>query len=121
MEELLGFMAIERSRALMSEYDLKWVDLLSVATDGARSMVGGKSGLIHHIQNQNSNVVFYDCIIHQTALCSSSLLSCLMFSTVTSMVNFLRERSSLIHGLFRTYLAELDSMYTDLLLHNNVR
>ncbi|KAJ4946945.1 hypothetical protein JOQ06_008988 [Pogonophryne albipinna] len=41
--------------------------------------------------------------------------------TVTRLVNFVRESSSLQHRLFRSLLEEMSSEHKDLLLHNDVR
>ena len=42
-------------------------------------------------------------------------------NTVTRLVNFVRESSSLQHRLFRALLEEMSAEHKDLLLHNDVR
>ncbi|KAJ4934941.1 hypothetical protein JOQ06_007721 [Pogonophryne albipinna] len=42
-------------------------------------------------------------------------------ATVTRLVNFVRESSSLQHRLFRSLLEEMSSEHKDLLLHNDIR
>ena len=44
-----------------------------------------------------------------------------MMDTVTRLVNFVWESSSLQHRLFRALLEEMSMEHTNLLLHNDVR
>uniref|UniRef100_A0AAR2KEC7 DUF4371 domain-containing protein n=1 Tax=Pygocentrus nattereri TaxID=42514 RepID=A0AAR2KEC7_PYGNA len=75
----------------------------SVVTDGAPSMVGQQKGLVSRLAAVIPALTAFHCIIHK------------------SLVNFIRESSSLQHRLFRALLEEMSAAHHDLLLHNDVR
>lgn len=84
-------------------------------------MVGAHKRLVQRLINDpkcNSDLLSYHCIIHQSVLCCKldSGLEEIM-KTVMSPVDFIRGKSSLQHGQFKSLLREVD----DLLFHNNVR
>lgn len=60
-------------------------------------------------------------LIHQIVLCARLCgeLENTMDS-VMAIINFIRSKSSLQHGLFRTMLADMSAEHCDLLLHNNI-
>lgn len=96
--------------------------IVSVVTDGAPSMVGHRKGLVSRLSAVNPALLAFHCIIHKTALCAklSGEMQEVM-DTVTRLVNFVRESSSLQHRLFRALLEEMSAEHKDLLLHNDVR
>ena len=96
--------------------------VVSVVTDGAPSMVGRRQGLVSRLSAVNPTLLAFHCIIHKAILCAK--LSEEMkgrMDTVTRLVNFVRESSSLQHRLFRALLEEMSAEHKDLLLHNDVR
>uniref|UniRef100_A0A3P8T1D6 HAT C-terminal dimerisation domain-containing protein n=1 Tax=Amphiprion percula TaxID=161767 RepID=A0A3P8T1D6_AMPPE len=83
--------------------------IVSIVTDGAPSMVGQHKGLVSRLSAVNPALLAFHCIIHKSVLCAKLL------------VNFIRESSSLQHGLFRAMLDEMSAEHKDVLLHNDVR
>ncbi|XP_064107212.1 general transcription factor II-I repeat domain-containing protein 2-like [Macrobrachium nipponense] len=60
----------------VNNLDLCWAKLKSVTTDGARNMVGSKTGLLEKICNEvvhGTPPLKFHCIIHQQVLCSKVL------------------------------------------------
>lgn len=97
--------------------------LISVATDGAPSMRGSKRGFVTLLQKAlDRNLLAFHCILHQEALCAQTFPSeCMaVMNLVIEMVNKIIAKA-LNHRQFRALLDEVDSEYSDLLLHNKVR
>ena len=68
-----GHNVFEKLHETLRSLNLDWKKLTSVTTDGAKSMVGRKSGLIGRINNQMEDIgenfpIALHCIIHQQAL-----------------------------------------------------
>lgn len=88
-----------------------WSHAVSVATDGAPSMVGKKAGVVaklrEKVQTENPEQEFWNfhCIIHQEALCSRSLKMDNVMDVVIKTVNFIRAKG-LNHRQFDTLLSE---------------
>ncbi|XP_029905790.1 general transcription factor II-I repeat domain-containing protein 2B-like [Myripristis murdjan] len=96
--------------------------IVSVVTDGAPSMVGRHKGLVSRLSAVNPALQSFHCIIHKSVLCAKlSEEMREVMDTVTRLVNFVRESSSLQHRLFRALLEDVSAEHKDLLLHNNVR
>ncbi|XP_073713752.1 protein FAM200A [Misgurnus anguillicaudatus] len=96
--------------------------VVSVVTDGAPSMVGHRKGLVSRLSAINPELLTFHCIIHQSVLCAKLGKEMKeVMDTVTRLVNFVRENSSLQHRIFRALLEEMSAEHTDLLLHNDVR
>lgn len=68
------------------------------------------------------NLLAFHCILHQEALCAQTFPSeCMaVMNLVIKMVNKIIAKA-LNHRQFRALLDEVDSQYSDLLLHNKVR
>lgn len=97
--------------------------LISVATDGAPSMRGSKRGFVTLLQKAlDRNLLAFHCILHQEALCAQTFPSeCMaVMNLVIEMVNKIIAKA-LNHRQFRALLDEVDSEYSNLLLHNKVR
>lgn len=97
--------------------------LISVATDGAPSMRGSKGGFVTLLQKAlDRNLLAFHCILHQEALCAQTFPSeCMaVMNLVIEMVNKIIAKA-LNPRQFRALLDEVDSEYSDLLLHNKVR
>ncbi len=96
--------------------------IVSVVTDGAPSMVGPQKGLVSRLSTVNPALLTFHCIIHKSVLCAKLCGEMkVVMDTVTRLVNFLRESSSLQHRLLRSFLEEISAEHMDLLLHNDVR
>ena len=111
--------------ALKSTLDSRNIDaksIISVATDGAPSMIGRSRGLTARLKEDNPNTINCHCIIHQSVLCASMGDEFHeVMKTIVKIVNFLQSTSALQHRLLRSFLTEIDASYDDLLLHSNVR
>lgn len=96
--------------------------VVSVVTDGAPSMVGHQKGFVSRLRVNNPALLPLHCIIHQSVLCAKLCGKMKeVMDSVTKLVNFVRESSSLQHRLFKALLEETSAAHSDLLLHNNVR
>ncbi|XP_072401609.1 general transcription factor II-I repeat domain-containing protein 2B-like [Diabrotica undecimpunctata] len=94
--------------------------MISFSTDGAPAMIGKEKGVVKRIRNKNSNLITYQCIIHQVALCGKlSARFKEVMDNLVKLINFMRSHSALQHRNFKEFLPECDSAYSDLLEHNN--
>lgn len=95
----------------LDRLEVDWSRLVSVATDGAPSMVGKKAGVVvklrEKIQAVNPEQVFWNfhCILHQEALCSKCLKMDHVMRVVIQTVNFIRAKG-LNHRQFEALLSE---------------
>ncbi|ROL47376.1 General transcription factor II-I repeat domain-containing protein 2B [Anabarilius grahami] len=102
------------------EIDVK--NVVSIATDGAPSMIGRERGLVARLRAHHPDLMAYHCIIHQMVLCANLGERYMeVMTTVMKLVNFLRASSALQHLLLRSFLIEVNATFDDLLLHNHVR
>ncbi|XP_059835935.1 general transcription factor II-I repeat domain-containing protein 2A-like [Hypanus sabinus] len=102
---------------------IKTTHLVSVATDGAPSMTGAHKGFVVLLQKSlDRKLLTFHCILHQEALCAQTFSpECTeVMDVVIQIVNKIMAKS-LNHRQFRLLLDELESAYSDLLLHNKVR
>ncbi|XP_076038317.1 protein FAM200C-like [Oratosquilla oratoria] len=86
-------------------------------------MRGSKRGFVTLLQKAlDRNLLAFHCILHQEALCAQTFPSeCMaVMNLVIEMVNKIIAKA-LNHRQFRALLDEVDSEYSDLLLHNKVR
>ena len=103
--------------------DIKTTHLVSVATDGAPSMTGAHRGFVALLQKSlNRKLLSFHCILHQEALCAQTFPpECTeVMNVVIQIVNKIMAKG-LNHRRFRALLDEVESTYSDLLLHNRVR
>ena len=106
--------------------ELPWSKLISVTTDGARSLLGKNLGMIRLLnekykrEHPNHVLVSFHCILHQESLCKSALSFHQIVNSVVNVVNIIRSKA-LNHRQFRSLLNDLDSDYDDILYHKNVR
>ncbi|XP_073714947.1 general transcription factor II-I repeat domain-containing protein 2-like [Misgurnus anguillicaudatus] len=102
-----------------------WSRAVSLATDGAPSMIGKKAGVVtkftEKVQSANGgcDIWTFHCILHQEALCCKSLKMDNVMKVVIQTVNFIRSRS-LNHLQFDSLLREKDHIY-GLPYHTEVR
>ena len=103
--------------------DIKITHLVSVATDGAPSMTGAHRVFVALLQKSlNRKLLSFHCIRHQEALCEQTFPpECTeVMNIVIQIVNKIMAKG-LNHRQFRALLDEVESTYSDLLLHNRVR
>ena len=102
-----------------------WSRAISLATDGAPSMVGRKAGVAtkfrEKVQDANGGQDFFafHCILHQEALCCKTLKMDHIMSVVVKTVNFIRARG-LNHRQFDTFISDND-IHAGLPYHTDVR
>ncbi|KAF7662874.1 hypothetical protein LDENG_00224530 [Lucifuga dentata] len=97
--------------------------LVSVATDGAPSMRGTQKGFVTLLQKSlDRKLLTFHCILHQEALCAQTFpTGCMeVMNHVIQIINKIVAKG-LNHRQFCALLDEIDSAYSDLLLHNKVR
>ncbi len=103
--------------------EINTTHLVSVATDGAPSMRGAQKGFVTLLQKSlGRKLLTFHCILHQEALCAQTFpLECMeVMDLVIQIVNKIMAKG-LNHRQFCSLLDEVDSAYSDLLLHNKVR
>ena len=121
-ERTRGKEIYEALKSMLDSRDIDAESIISVITDGAPSMIGRGRGLTARLKEDNPDMINYHCIIHQSVLCASMGDEFYeVKETIMKIVNFLQSASALQHRLLRSFLAEIDASYDDLLLHNNVR
>ena len=118
------FQALEKC---IDKYGLPWNRLVCLATDGAPAMRFSRIDVVEYVENKlNSlgtekvNFISVHCILHQEALCSKSLQMREVMDVVVETVNFIRSRR-LTHRQFKSFLADMDSEYGELLYHTEIR
>ncbi|XP_060786769.1 general transcription factor II-I repeat domain-containing protein 2A-like [Neoarius graeffei] len=109
----------------VTDMKLPWDKLVGLTTDGAPAMCGEKSGLVGRMrvkmqENCTGELTAYHCLIHQETLCCKVLKMEEVMSTVTQTVNFIRAKG-LNHRQFQSFLREIDSAFTDIPYHTEVR
>ena len=96
--------------------------IVSVTTDGAPSMIGKDTGFVAlFTRHVGHPLLTFHCIVHQEALCAKSGLKELevIMKCVTKTVNFITARA-LNNRKFAQLLNEVQSVYSGLLMYNNV-
>lgn len=102
-----------------------WSRAVSLATDGAPSMIGKKAGVVtkfrEKVQAANGGGDFwtFHCILHQEALCCKSLKMDHVMEVVVRTVNFIRARG-LNHRQFDSLLSDCNITH-GLPYHTEVR
>ncbi|GBM38169.1 Protein ZBED8 [Araneus ventricosus] len=132
-EELLGLLPLLRqtrgediANAVQKCLEDNGIDInkiVSIATDGARSMTGIYRGVTSILQKKiNHEILTFHCIIHQKALCTQTFPAEIVevMNLVIKIINSILAKA-LYHRQFKDFLEEIDSQFSDLLLHNKVR
>ncbi|GBM42554.1 General transcription factor II-I repeat domain-containing protein 2A [Araneus ventricosus] len=97
--------------------------IVSIATDGARSMTGIHRGVTSILQKKiNHEILTFHCLIHQEAL-SAQLFPAEIFEVMNLVIKIINSilAKALYHRQFKDFIEEIDSQFSDLLLHNEVR
>ena len=99
---------------VVKKFKLNAAILCCVTTDGALSITGKTNEFITNFVNGvgAQNVVVSHCIINQKNLCTKVVDLAEVMGNVFNCVNYIRVRG-LNHRLFKTFLEELDSEYSD--------
>ena len=104
------------------EERLDWQKLCGVCTDGAPAMLGSKSGLVELVRKKKLSVEGTHCLIHREALAAKTLPKPLKdhLTTAIKAVNYIKG-SALNTRLFDSLCKDMDSAYSTLLYHTEVR
>ncbi|GBN43755.1 General transcription factor II-I repeat domain-containing protein 2A [Araneus ventricosus] len=132
-EELLGLLPLsvqtrgeDIANAVQNCLEDNGIDInkiVSIATDEARSMTGIHRGVTSILQKKiNQEILTFHCTIHQEALCAQTFPAEIVevMNLVIKIINSVLAKS-LYHRQFKDFLEEIDSQFSDLLLHNKVR
>lgn len=107
----------------LDKLGVDWTKAVSLATDGAPSMIGRKAGvaakLKQKLQSNRAPFLSFHCILHQESLCSKTLKMAHVMDVVFKTVNFIRARA-LNHRQFQTLLVETETQQ-GLPYHTDVR
>lgn len=108
----------------MKNNDIDLKKLICVCTDGCPSMTGSEKGFVSLLKTKYNltNLLTFHCIIHQENLAARISVAEIdaVMKTVISIVNYIRARE-LNHRKFKNLLEEVNSYYSDVLLHTSVR
>ncbi|GBN45499.1 General transcription factor II-I repeat domain-containing protein 2A [Araneus ventricosus] len=97
--------------------------IVSIATDGTRSRAGIHRGVASILQKKiNHEILTLHCLIPQEALCAQTFPAetVEVMNLVIKIINSTLAKG-LYHRQFKDFLEEIDSQFSDLLLHNKVR
>ncbi|GBM48961.1 General transcription factor II-I repeat domain-containing protein 2A [Araneus ventricosus] len=97
--------------------------IVSIVTDGARSMTGIHRGVTSILQKKiNHEILTFHCIIHQEALCAQTFRAEIVevMNLIIKIINSILAKA-FYHRQFKDFFEEIDSQFSDLLLHNKMR
>ncbi|GBO09175.1 General transcription factor II-I repeat domain-containing protein 2A [Araneus ventricosus] len=97
--------------------------IVSIATDGTRSRAGIHRGVASILQKKiDHEILTFHCPIPQEALCAQTFPAEIVevMNLVIKIINSTLAKG-LYHRQFKDFLEEIDSQFSDLLLHNKVR
>uniref|UniRef100_A0A8C5PAV1 HAT C-terminal dimerisation domain-containing protein n=1 Tax=Leptobrachium leishanense TaxID=445787 RepID=A0A8C5PAV1_9ANUR len=126
-EELLGLLPLKGQTrgedianaviGCIEKYHIPLDKIVSIATDGAKSMTGVRNGFVAIMKEKITHeILTYHCIIHQEALCAQTFPEemCKVMELVIKMINSIVAKA-LHHRQFKEFLVEMESEYADLL------
>lgn len=109
---------------VFTTFNLKWEKLVSVATDGAPSMVGKIKGFIGRLKAKFGTLGLdfteIHCLLHQENLCAKSVHMTEVLDLVMRIVNLIKANGK-THRQFRKFLEDLHCDYGDLPYLTEVR
>jgi hypothetical protein len=111
---------------MLKKFELPLEKLARLTTDGAPSMTGKKSGFVSLVKAKQQEIssqmvaISFQCIIHQQALCSKLANLENVMSVVVKTINYIKTRG-INHRQFQSFLNEIESEYTDVIYHSEVR
>ncbi|KAK6490688.1 general mRNAion factor II-I repeat domain-containing protein 2-like, partial [Huso huso] len=134
-EDLLSLESLkDRSRGVdicdavcpaLDSHSLKLSSLVSVTTDGAPAMMGGKAGAVALISKKvledgGVDIIHYHCIIHQEAIAAHVLGMGHVMDIVIKTVNLIKSRG-LNHRQFKAFLEQSEAEFGDVIYFTAVR
>lgn len=112
---------------ILRKFNLPLDRLVSVTTDGAKSMTGETKGFVSRLTRklqdeypEKPKIRTFHCLIHQQVLSFKILKMDEVLKTVSKIVNFIRSRA-LNHRQFTSFLKGLESEFEDLPYYTEVR
>ncbi|GBM81164.1 General transcription factor II-I repeat domain-containing protein 2A [Araneus ventricosus] len=132
-EELLGLLTLSGQtrgedianavQKCLEDNGIDIIKIVSIETDGARSMTGihrGVTSILH--KKINHEILTFHCIIHKEVLSAQTFPTEIVevMNLVIKIINSMMAKA-LYHRQFKDFLEEIDSQFSDLLLHNKVR
>ncbi|EZA59651.1 General transcription factor II-I repeat domain-containing protein 2B, partial [Ooceraea biroi] len=113
------FLAVEES---LTKFGVDFSKCSSIATDGARAMIGSNIEFAGQIKQRNLNIPIIHCIIHQEVLSGKVIKLSTAMETVTKIINAVKGgHKFLTHRKFQLFLQENNAVYTDIPLYCPVR
>ena len=112
-----------KASKVLEEIGLKWEDCVGVCADGAAAMLKKNIGFYAKVKSLNSGpTTFTHCIIHREALAAKKISSKLsvVLQDAVKIFNYIKSRA-LNSRLFSNLCKELDSEFSSLLLHTEMR
>uniref|UniRef100_A0A3B1IGP9 Uncharacterized protein n=1 Tax=Astyanax mexicanus TaxID=7994 RepID=A0A3B1IGP9_ASTMX len=108
--------------ALIVSNGIEWSKCVGVSTDGARAMMGQRSGVIASVKAVAPLATSVHCSLHREALAAKRMSRDLkiVLDEAVKIVNFIKSRP-LQSRLFRVLCEEMASSHVQLLLHTEVR
>ncbi|GBM20971.1 General transcription factor II-I repeat domain-containing protein 2A [Araneus ventricosus] len=132
-EELLGLLPLSGQTSAedianavqkcLEDNEIDINKIVSIATVGVRSMTGIHRRVTSILQKKiNLEILKFHCITHQEALCAQTFPAQIVevMNLVIKIINIMLAKA-LDHLQFKDFLEEMDSQFSDLLLHNKVR
>ena len=125
-EELLGLLPLKGQtrgedianavKECMDKHHIPLDKIVSIATDGAKSMTGVRKGFVAILREK----INYEILVY--TLCAQTFPDeiCKVMELVITIINSILAKA-LYHRQFKEFLFEMESEYADLLLHNKVR
>lgn len=114
-------------KSTVEKKGLKWDKLSGMCSDGAPAMVGNVQGVHGRLKSflmelnlSVDDVIWYHCIIHQSALCGKVLDLTHVMDIVVKIVNFIRSHAQ-NHRQFKEFLSEVDSEHGDVVYFSDIR
>lgn len=103
-------------------FKIDWGKCIAICSDGAKSLTGVKSGLVHRLRAIMPNAKWVHCFLHRQALATKKMPAELqqVLTEAVKVVNFIKSRP-LQCRLFEKLCNEMGSIHKALLLHTEVR
>ena len=105
----------------MTDNDIPFNNLISVAADGAPNMMGRNKGVLKLLKDNQPEMMAVHCIIHRENLAAATLSPELNESLkkVKKVINYTKSHPK-TERLFKTFCEEMNEEYVTVLLHTQV-
>ena len=106
----------------LSKHNIPKENIVSVAADGAPSMIEKRNGVLKLLRDDNPSIMTVHCIIHSENLVAAVLGGKLneVLNQVVGIVNWIK-RHPKQERLFKLFCKDMDEQYVQLLLHIKIR